>query len=233
MLQRCDLAKSRKFFNENGFLIQENAFSDAECAVILSRLMSELPRYKAGVRGLMRYDFVKEIATDERLIGLTKELTARELIPYKATLFEKTGKANWLVSHHQDTALPVEEFAESDEWTSPSTKDGVKFMHAPTEILRNILAVRINLDASTRFNGPLRVIPRTHRKKLITDEEFEAARFSAEEVICETDRGGVIAMSPLILHASSKCQNDEPRRVLHIEYAPKLDAAVGVRLAIF
>jgi hypothetical protein len=33
---------------------------------------------------------------------------------------------------------------------------------------------------------------------------------------------GVIALCPLIVHASSKAQSDQRRRVLHIEYARSL-----------
>jgi hypothetical protein len=39
-------------------------------------------------------------------------------------------------------------------------------------------------------------------------------------------------MRPLLIHASSKARNNEPRRVLHIEYADSLDLAPGIRLAI-
>jgi hypothetical protein len=39
-------------------------------------------------------------------------------------------------------------------------------------------------------------------------------------------------MRPLLIHASSKVLSDEPRRVLHIEYADSLDLADGIRLAL-
>jgi hypothetical protein len=49
---------------------------------------------------------------------------------------------------------------------------------------------------------------------------------------CVVPRGGILVMSPLIIHASSKVRGGAPRRVLHIEYARSLDLAPGVRLAI-
>jgi hypothetical protein len=42
----------------------------------------------------------------------------------------------------------------------------------------------------------------------------------------------VIAMRPLLIHASSKSRNDQPRRVLHIEYADSLELQPGLRLAL-
>ena len=74
------------------------------------------------------------------------------------------------------------------------------------------------------------MIPNSHTRRL-DDNEFEKVKGSAPEVECCVGRGGVIAMSPLLLHASSKSENDAPRRVLHIEYADSLDLD-GVRLAI-
>jgi hypothetical protein len=44
--------------------------------------------------------------------------------------------------------------------------------------------------------------------------------------------GGVLAMHPLLIHASSKARDSRPRRVLHIEYAATLDLAPGIRVAL-
>jgi hypothetical protein len=39
-------------------------------------------------------------------------------------------------------------------------------------------------------------------------------------------------MRPLLIHASSKSLNQQPRRVLHIEYADPLELAPGIKLAV-
>jgi hypothetical protein len=44
-------------------------------------------------------------------------------------------------------------------------------------------------------------------------------------------RGGILAMRPLVVHASSKSQSKASRRVLHIEYAASLSIAEGLELA--
>lgn len=64
------------------------------------------------------------------------------------------------------------------------------------------------------------------------DQVAEYARTAAGEVACVAPRGGVVAMRPLIVHASGKVTGRAPRRVLHWEYAASLDLGGGVRLAL-
>lgn len=216
-----------------GYWIEDKLFSDAECGLILDCLSRhEVKRSRAGARNLMAIPEIRELAQDERLLRIGERIQGRRLVPYKATLFEKTGKANWLVAFHQDTALPIETYIDFEGWGPNSKKEGVTFVHAPTWALTQILALRIQLDQSTSLNGPLRVIPNSHHKRLLTDDDFERCMSAENAVECTAGRGGVIAMSPLILHASSKAITDEPRRVIHIEYASTLDLAPGIRLAI-
>jgi hypothetical protein len=59
--------------------------------------------------------------------------------------------------------------------------------------------------------------------------EFAGTQAHAE---CIVGRGGVLAMSPMLIHSSSRGLSGKPRRVLHIEYADSLDLAPGIRLAI-
>lgn len=106
------------------------------------------------------------------------------------------------------------------------------FSHAPTWALEQIIALRIHLDDSTASNGPLRVIPNSHKRRITDDLEFEKIVNEGEKIDCLVNKGGVIAMNPLIFHASSKIIENAPRRVLHIEYARSLELGNGVKLAI-
>jgi ectoine hydroxylase-related dioxygenase (phytanoyl-CoA dioxygenase family) len=212
-----------------GFEIIEGVLTETECDRLIDHLCRDDSR--AGVRHLMNDPQVSRLAFDKRLISITKQLFGFSLIPYKATLFQKTGKANWLVSWHQDTALPVESVPDAVGWGPASVKDGVAFVHAPTSALSKILALRVHLDASIEYNGPLRVIPSSHRERLLDDNEF-CKLTAGDAVECLVGKGGVVAMSPLLIHSSSKCSDDLPRRVLHIEYATDLEIANGIRLAV-
>jgi ectoine hydroxylase-related dioxygenase (phytanoyl-CoA dioxygenase family) len=219
--------------DDPGYWIEEEVFSSDECDAILASIAEAFPaENRAGIRNLMRLERVKTVANDPRLLELCRRIVGTDLIPYKATLFAKTGKANWLVAFHQDTALPVVSVNGTSDWGPLSEKDGVRFAHAPTAALAQILAVRVNLDESTFDNGPLKVIPGSHHKRYFDEDEFFRIISSKRAEVCTTGKGGVITMSPLLLHASSKSNSNKPRRVLHIEYAPSLDIAPGVRLAI-
>lgn len=220
-----------QLFFENGYHIEPDLIDEQECDDLLTSILGgRASSGRAGIRNLMSTSEVSRVACDGRLTGLAGELTGQTLVPYKATLFEKTGKANWLVAWHQDTALPVEAAVEGNGWGPNSVKESRTFSHAPTRALAKVLALRIHLDASTPENGPLRVIAGSHHERLSEDDFAEWTKKKSIE--CLVGKGGVLAMSPLLLHASSKCLTDKPRQVLHIEYAMSLDIDTGVRLAV-
>jgi ectoine hydroxylase-related dioxygenase (phytanoyl-CoA dioxygenase family) len=111
-------------------------------------------------------------------------------------------------------------------------KEGVHYAHAPASALEQVVALRIHLDDSTSENGPLRVLPGTHTLGVLTDEEIHDLSTKIAEIECLVGRGGVLAMRPLMVHASSKAQSEMPRRVLHIEYARSSALSDGLELAI-
>ena len=88
--------------------------------------------------------------------------------------------------------------------------------------------MRVHLDDSTALNGSLRVFPGTHTRGVLTDDEIHFIAEGSSSIECTVQRGGVLAMPPLLIHASSKSHADVPRRVLHIEYAamPVLDGLI-------
>ena len=216
-----------------GFAIIERVFEPREIDSIAEALEHEpLPRSRAGARHAMQSPFVASLARDPRLMNLVRHVLGPDAVPYRATLFEKSPTANWLVIWHQDTALPLRERAELPGWGPWSVKAGVTYAHAPGAALSRVLALRIHLDDSTAANGPLRVIPRTHQRGVLTDETLQRLGHEIEPVDCFIGRGGVLAMRPLIVHASSKSRTDAPRRVLHVEYAASITVEPGLQLAI-
>jgi ectoine hydroxylase-related dioxygenase (phytanoyl-CoA dioxygenase family) len=111
-------------------------------------------------------------------------------------------------------------------------KDGVIYAHAPAAALEQVLALRVHLDDSTGKNGPLRVLPGTHTRGILADEAIERLATEIDAVDCLAAAGGVVAMRPLVIHASSKSQTEMPRRVLHIEYAAQMALADSLELAV-
>ncbi len=175
---------------------------------------------------------MRNLAEDSRLLEIVRVVLGPTAIPFRATLFDKSPSSNWLVARHQDTALPLSEKVETPGWGPWSLKEGVVYSYAPKEALEQVLALRIHLDDSRPDNGPLRVIPDSHRSGVFTDFEIQELVLSSGTVECTVATGGVIAMRPLVIRASSKSENDLPRRVLHLEYASRIELSDGPRLAI-
>jgi ectoine hydroxylase-related dioxygenase (phytanoyl-CoA dioxygenase family) len=227
-----DLDSYRTSVFERGFAIASGVLATNEADEILSQLsVSDLSRSRAGARHILKQPCVTQVANDSRVLALAQSVLGEDAVPFRATLFDKSQQSNWLVVWHQDTALPLCEKRETPDWGPWSVKDHIIYAHAPTRALEKILALRIHLDDSTQTNGPLRVIPTTHNRGVLTDDELQALDAQIESVKCIVGKGGVIAMRPLIAHASSKSQSELSRRVLHIEYAAVQEFENQLRLA--
>jgi ectoine hydroxylase-related dioxygenase (phytanoyl-CoA dioxygenase family) len=219
---------------EAGYVIHQDVLSSKEIDRLLDSLASSrsMRRSRAGSRHLMSEPAVRQIASDHRMIRLASDALGAEALPYRATLFEKTAAANWLVVWHQDTALALQSEFDRPGWGPWSRKDGVLYAHAPAWALLRIVALRIHLDTATADNGPLRVLPGTHLKGVMSDADiFKLAR-KQPHIDCLVGRGGVMTMSPLLAHSSTKAISKAPRRVLHLEYADSLELAPGIDLVV-
>jgi ectoine hydroxylase-related dioxygenase (phytanoyl-CoA dioxygenase family) len=82
-----------------------------------------------------------------------------------------------------------------------------------------MLTLRIHLDEAEESNGPLRVIPGSHRHGELSPEEVREFADRVPEVACTGRAGSVLILRPLLLHASSPAKDPAHRRVLHLEYA--------------
>jgi ectoine hydroxylase-related dioxygenase (phytanoyl-CoA dioxygenase family) len=134
---------------------------------------------------------------------------------------------------HQDTALSLRERRDAHGWGPWSVKEGVICAHAPAAVLEQILAIRVHLDDSNADTGPLRVLPNTHTTGVLTDDEIHELASKIPPVDCHAPRGGLLLMRPLLVHSSSKTKSSNAsRRVLHIEYASRLQFEDGLRLAV-
>jgi ectoine hydroxylase-related dioxygenase (phytanoyl-CoA dioxygenase family) len=218
---------------ECGYAIIPDVLSSEEVKRLASDLQSQqLPRSRAGVRHMLSVPCVAQIAHDLRLLGLAQKILGRDAFPFRTTLFDKAPDSNWLITWHQDTALPLMQKLETPGWGPWSVKQNVTYAHAPAVSLEQVIALRLHLDDSTEENGPLRIVPGSHRHGVFSDQQVEAAVASADTVTCIVPQGGAILMRPLIIHASSKSRSSAPRRVLHVEYATRTAVPAPLELAI-
>jgi ectoine hydroxylase-related dioxygenase (phytanoyl-CoA dioxygenase family) len=217
---------------EQGFAVVPSVLSTRELIPILVSIADlEPPRGRAGIRHVLSHPTVKVVAQNPRLVEMAQAILGSSAFPFRATMFDRIPESSRLISWHQDTALPLQEKIETPGWGPWSVKEGVIYAHAPATALEQVLALRLHLDDCTEENGPLRVIPGTHGIGVLSDEEIERHATYQEPVECLVPRGGVVAMRPLVIHASSKARLQAPRRVLHLEYAATRDFDNGLRLA--
>jgi len=221
------------FIRTNGYSVIPDVFASADLAEAERQLVDpRLKRSRAGARHVLSCSAVAEIASLPALLEMARSVLGPEALPFRATFFDKSPDSNWLVAWHQDTALPLAFRVDAPGWGPWSLKDGIHYAHAPANVLENVLALRVHLDDSTSLNGPLRVIPGTHLNGVRTDGEISDCAEKSHAIECTVRVGGVIAIHPLVIHASSKSECQSPRRVLHIEYASHLKIHLGLQLAI-
>jgi ectoine hydroxylase-related dioxygenase (phytanoyl-CoA dioxygenase family) len=218
---------------DSGYLICDQIFARGEIESLGQELASaNVERTKAGARHVLRVPAVRALSMDPRLMRIAGQCLGRPPIPFRATLFDKSPSANWLVVWHQDTALPICKRLDRSGWGPWSTKAGVLYAHAPAAALEQIVALRVSIDDSTATNGPLRVLPNTHRRGVLTDEQIATVVREVAAVDCVGPAGGVVVMRPLTIHASSKSVDGQPRRVLHLEYAATVSLGANVELMV-
>ena len=213
-------SSSRYSLSRDGFEIIESVLSHEDLKE-LRRAVAELPsRHRGGMRNLLQNsEAVAAMAISGSIKALADAALGAEAFPVRALLFDKAPAANWKVPWHQDTAIAVAEHVEGAGFIGWSVKDGVTHVHPPVEILERMVALRIHLDDCGLDNGPLRVLPGSHRLGKLDEAQIEHWRLTTREVSCCATQGDVLVMRPLLLHASSPATAPSHRRVIHLEYA--------------
>jgi hypothetical protein len=160
----------------------------------------------------------KSLASSHGVLDCVMGILGPAARPVKGILFDKTEQANWAVPWHQDLTIATKERHPLPGYEAWSEKDGVPHVQPPSEILQQILAVRIHLDPCPVENGALQVIPGSHTQGRLTDLQIERWRQTTPLVICSANAGDALLIFPLLLHSSAASLNPVHRRVLHIEY---------------
>jgi len=218
--------------SDEGYAIIPDVLALREVQGILESLEQiDVRRSRAGARHMLAHVPIAEVARSPRMLDIARAVLGPDTFAFRATLFDKSQTANWLVAWHQDTALPLRCRSDIPGWGPWSLKDGVPYAHAPAHALEQVLALRLHLDDSLSENGPLRVLPATHKMGVLTDDSVHDLATQITPTECTVRAGGALAMCPLVVHASSKSQSNVPRRVLHIEYAASPSITAPLELA--
>lgn len=207
---------------EHGFAIVEDCCSPSECDGIISHLDNIAC---VGTRCLLDNEWCQVLAIVLRNRVVPWLPVIERLVAVQCTYFNKSPTNNWFVAFHQDRSIPVAPLALDGDWQGLSCKENMTFIHGPDELLSQVVAMRLHIDDSTPENGPLRVIPDSHLSGTLSPADIELMRDNSTDCQLTVKRGGVIAMRPLLLHASSKSISMNSRRVLHFVYGPKASPA--------
>lgn len=213
-------------FHEAGFAVIPHLL-ELDAVERLRDAIASIPdgdavRRKAGVYGVRNLldlsSEVRDLACRPEIRRFVTPILGDGAFATRAVFFDKVPGANWTLGWHQDSVIAVRERRDVPGFVAWGLKAGVWQVQPPAEILARMVAVRVHLDDCGPDNGPLRVLPGSHRHGWLDDGIDEWKR-TVPEVVCTVSAGGIVTMSPLTLHASSKAASPTHRRVIHIEYA--------------
>ena len=213
-----NLSLHKKEFIENGFSIEENIFDENQLETIKSFVNEN--KFSFYERQLfVKFPELKKIVfSNLKFINFFKSICDESFFLTKSIFFNKPSKSNWFVNYHQDLSISVKEKLEIEGYDCWTYKKGQLGVIPPIDILKNTVTFRIHLDDTDTTNGVLKVISKSHKRGQIRiDESFNIDK-QGEENICNIKKGGVMIMSPLLLHSSQKSTSENDRRVLHLEF---------------
>lgn len=189
----------------------------------LTAELATLPPGAAGQRELLEQGWCQAFARGLLGVPLLRGVLPVDAVAVQCTLFEKSPDRNWLVTPHQDLAIPVAERVEHPALSGWSVKGGRHFVLAPVEVLAQMVALRVHLDDATAADGGLRFVPGSHRGGVLDEVGALQWRDRVGEVAVDALAGDGLLMRPLVLHASSKATpvGTGRRRVLHFLFGPR------------
>ncbi|HLP63105.1 phytanoyl-CoA dioxygenase family protein [Flavobacterium sp.] len=215
--------------NSEGFTIIESIYTNSEIDALLL-IIEKAIENKSQNKTFRQSDdlfairqFLHEIPEaldyifNKKLSTLIKTTFSDDYFISKSIYFDKPEKSNWFVSYHQDLTISVNKKVELENFKNWTLKQNQYSVQPPESILKDNFTIRIHLDTTTKDNGALKVITKSHQKGIIRTEDFNFE--NEDETLCEVKKGGIMLMKPLLFHASNKTTNNNRRRVIHIEFS--------------
>jgi ectoine hydroxylase-related dioxygenase (phytanoyl-CoA dioxygenase family) len=210
-------------FDERGYQMVRGLFPQSACDALLGDLESCCvpgANRRGGARlRLSQTPRLRAAATRSAITEIASAVLGAPCFPVRALFFDKTIEANWKVTWHQDVTIAVKREKDAPGFGPWTEKSGIVHVQPPANVLERMVAARLHLDDCCETNGPLRVIPGSHKAGRLSMMEIAAWRETAVQVACTARRGDVLLLRPLLLHASSAAITPAHRRVLHVEYA--------------
>ena len=205
----------------DGYAIVRGALGTDQLAMLRESIAQLLNAHSpAGIRGLVsKVPKVRVLSESNAVRALIEPVLGAGARLIRSVLFNKSQETNWQVAWHQDLAIAVQCQTEVAGFVSWSVKDGVTHVQPPVAILENMLTLRLHLDAADERNGALWISPGSHRSGRLPAREAAAVAARHGKKLCVVHAGDALLLRPLVLHASHKAISNDPRRVIHLEFA--------------
>ncbi len=214
---RFDPEQHQQFARE-GFLTVENVLA-IEAVEQIRTMLAALQRDRANVRHVLTAaPSIRKLLQSNSVFELAEEFLGGEPRLTRAILFDKKPGANWAVGWHQDIAIAVRKRLDVPGFAGWSVKEEVTHVHAPVDVLEQMVTMRLHIDDCADENGPLQALPASHLHGRLSDDELSHWS-QGPAVTCVATAGSAILMRPLLIHRSSPAKTPSHRRVLHLEFA--------------
>jgi ectoine hydroxylase-related dioxygenase (phytanoyl-CoA dioxygenase family) len=217
-------------FKERGVVIIEYALRAAE----LERMAA---LFDGGGRrhGRLAPADLSWLAAHPVLCALAQALAGAPARLVRVIAFDKTAHDNWFVPWHQDRTIAVRNRVEHDGFQNWTTTDGLVQVEPPLAVLEAMVTLRIHIDPCHEDNGPLEVIPGSHRAGRLNRNDVATLAAASPSLVCLLAAGDVLAMHPLTVHRSQRARVPANRRVLHLEWCAAslpqgLDFSIGLAM---
>jgi hypothetical protein len=204
------LQNSVRFFRERGYGIISSVFSPAELSAACSELSSAgLRRSRAGARHVLSLASVSEIARRGEMLAIARAVLGPDAARAAAGLPPRDSRLGPVVDQGRGYLC-----ARSRCGIAASTCAS----RSPRSVDRDEWAAAGDTRHARTWSA--------HRRR-----DFAAGRRVRSDCLHRWGRRRRCD-APAVLHASSKSESDEPRRVLHIEFAASRGIGDGLRLAL-
>ena len=233
---------SHEQLDRNGFVLLRRVYSDREIRGVIDELSAALDadsesspsiRSRGGriyaCRNLLHlFPRAQGIWDSEPLRRVLGDTLGTDCGLVRGLYFDKPPDQSWSLPWHKDVTIAVQNSSPaSRRVASARMKAGVPHVEAPRCVLESMLTLRIHLDDVTEENGPLLVIPGSHRCD-------EGSR-EREAIPIYATAGDVLAMRPLLSHSSrnSRAETSRHRRIIHLEFAATPELPDGLQWHYF
>src|ERR1700754_278342 len=212
---------------EQGLIILGDIFTSQEVHAIIEKIEeadTSRPQFRKTKELFAIRQFLKEIPQLTDLIftdpfkAIVREYAGTDHVMVKSIYFDKPEGSNWFVAWHQDLTVSVNKRLECPGFGNWTMKEGSYGVQPLVNVLESIFTFRIHLDDTDEENGALKVIPGSHRQGFVRPDSLP----TGEGQVCVVEKGGVMIMRPLLLHASGRVTSNRQRRVIHIEFCDKI-----------